>query len=362
LVGAIAKDTDPKQSGGSPWMSGIRTCRFPKLQETVKGVFKKRADVRPAAKDRIEKLLSEIVSSMVPHYSFADAKGSVLEASAANPALFQKAAAVDKIIHELYHGMHMGFKEDLKGLERALLGLTEFEDWKEDGESRRNEIFRMATVTIPATLEKLKEEFVNAGLEVDVDKIRVEEEKKEVVVDDRKALVEAWLAMGGKEEDLTRGKANFQDWKGVNEVKNGRVTRLDWSGSGLSGKVPAALSGLTQLTWLHFHENQIIDVAPLSGLTLLTYLDLHENQIIDVAPLSGLTQLTTLRLENNKIIDVAPLSGLTQLTTLTLSNNKIIDVAPLSGLTQLTYLGLENNQIIDGAALSGLEPGCYISS
>ncbi|MEP0838891.1 leucine-rich repeat domain-containing protein [Coleofasciculus sp. FACHB-64] len=114
------------------------------------------------------------------------------------------------------------------------------------------------------------------------------------------------------------------------------------------------LSGLTNITQLYLHYNQITELSPLSGLTNLTRLELNGNRIYDLSPLSGLTNLTQLYLRSNQITELSPLSGLTNLTYLELNNNRINDLSLLSELTNLTHLGLVNTQINDLSPLSRL--------
>jgi internalin A len=111
---------------------------------------------------------------------------------------------------------------------------------------------------------------------------------------------------------------------------------------------------LSNITYLHISDNQIIDLAPLGNLTNLTVLLLLSNQISDVSPLARLTNLTRLELSDNQIIDLAPLGNLTNLTYLGLADNQISDVKPLTYLTNLTELILFNNQISDIESLSDL--------
>ena len=67
---------------------------------------------------------------------------------------------------------------------------------------------------------------------------------------------------------------------------------------------------------------------PLAGLTNLTELDLHFNDITDITPLSGMTNLTTLNLFLNNITDPTPLSALANLTTL---NHQDFNAAVIDG-------------------------------
>lgn len=116
----------------------------------------------------------------------------------------------------------------------------------------------------------------------------------------------------------------------------------------------SALSGLTQLQYLHLNDTAVSDVTALSGLKQLQHLDLSDTAVSDVSALSGLTQLQGLYLYNTAVSDVSALSGLTQLQWLILRNTVVSDVSALSGLTQLLGLYLSNTEVSDVSALSGL--------
>ena len=88
----------------------------------------------------------------------------------------------------------------------------------------------------------------------------------------------------------------------------------------------SALQGLTNLTKLNLHGNQLSDVSALQGLTNLTVLYLSDNQLSDVSALKGLTNLTVLWLEKNQLNDVSVLQGLTNLTVLDLCYNQLSEL------------------------------------
>ena len=137
----------------------------------------------------------------------------------------------------------------------------------------------------------------------------------------------------------------------------------------------APLAGLTSLTTLDLHGNEIVELGPLSNLTSLRSLSLGNdtvrrishstrwtrvrsvggNGVSDLTPLSGLTSLRELDLTGQHALsDLTPLAGLTSLRTLDLTANVISDATPLSGLTSLRILDLTANALTDVAPLAGL--------
>ena len=135
--------------------------------------------------------------------------------------------------------------------------------------------------------------------------------------------------------------------RGVNRNLSGDSTRTCQAGGEWSGSAPSFVSA---------RSGGISDISALSGLTKLTTLYLHSNNVGvgNISALSGLTKLTNLSLGGNGISDISALSGLTKLTNLYLSLNRITDISALSGLTKLTRLDLEANNVGNISALSGL--------
>ena len=106
---------------------------------------------------------------------------------------------------------------------------------------------------------------------------------EDMLARDKVYVLRCWLAMGGKEDTLTRGyrdkgvrkmrdkpSDNVSKWLKVT-VEGGRVTELDWSsymiGELLTGTIPAEIGALDGLTTLS-----------------LRYLDLRNNQICGHLP------------------------------------------------------------------------------
>ena len=147
---------------------------------------------------------------------------------------------------------------------------------------------------------------------------------------------------------------SMASWDGIS-VTGSRVTRLNLSQKQLTGTIPAALSGLTNLDSLDLGSNQLTGAIPdLSALTNLTNLRLNTNQLSGAIPatLSALTNLQKLHLQDNQLSGTIPaaLSGLTNLEDLFLNTNQLTGTIPaalsgMSGLTSLQYLLLSGNQL-----------------
>ena len=136
------------------------------------------------------------------------------------------------------------------------------------------------------------------------------------------ALYEATGGANWENSNNWLSEAPLGEWYGVTTDAMGRVTALNLGGNQLSGEIPAALGGLTNLTVLSLWGNQLSGEIPaaLGGLTNLTVLDLSENQLSGEIPaaLGGLTNLTVLSLAENQLSGEIPaaLGGLTNLTEL----------------------------------------------
>ena len=106
--------------------------------------------------------------------------------------------------------------------------------------------------------------------------------------------------------------APLGDWHGVTVDEEGRVTALELSGNGLTGRIPSPLS-LTGLTTLDLSDNSLIGGIPssLSQLTNLRVLDLSSNGLHVQVPatLSELTSLTVLDLSDNRTRGLHHLAG-----------------------------------------------------
>ncbi len=160
-------------------------------------------------------------------------------------------------------------------------------------------------------------------------------------------------------------------WFGVTlDAGQTRVESLIMNNNGLSGPLPATLTGLSQLKTLELNFNQISGTPPdLSACTYLQELKLTGNDLAGSVPswLNNITSLTELELRGNQFSGPLPaLGGLTSLTWLDVSANQLSGDLPLwlRGLTQMQILRLDDNQftgaLIDLSPLVNLE-SLYLS-
>lgn len=136
--------------------------------------------------------------------------------------------------------------------------------------------------------------------------------------------------------------------------RGGAVVRLDLSGQGLEGSIPAnSVSRLRMLASLDFSNNLLSGELPedLGNLSNLQRLDLSHNQLTGSIPssLSGLHSLLDLNLSSNSLNGSIPsdLSHLNALMSLDLHNNQLggeIDPALLA-LSSLTTIDLSSNKL-----------------
>ena len=160
----------------------------------------------------------------------------------------------------------------------------------------------------------------------------------------------------------------FSNWDGVAYgapagATSLRVTGLDLSGEGLTGRIPAEIGDLTGLEMLDLSDNDLTGSIPseLGNLEALETLDLSDNglsggipealgeQDTSTPPQTKLGRLTTLRLKGNELSGEIPaaLGNLATLGELDLSGNNLTGAIPaeLSGLTSLDVLILGGNQL-----------------
>eukprot|EP00984_Skeletonema_dohrnii_P014355 scaffold6017_cov77-Skeletonema_dohrnii-CCMP3373.AAC.2 len=100
---------------------------------------------------------------------------------------------------------------------------------------------------------------------------------------------------------------NYCDWHGVRCVK-GRVTKLELSNNGLSGRLSESIGHLTLMEVLDLSDNDIKASIPkeIGLLSELTYLRLSYNAFTGTAPgvLGKLTKLQVLQLQSNRITKI----------------------------------------------------------
>ncbi|MYB06634.1 MAG: hypothetical protein F4Y24_09810 [Gemmatimonadetes bacterium] len=194
---------------------------------------------------------------------------------------------------------------------------------------------------------------------------------------DREVLTALHGGTGGpdwKHSDNWLTDAPLREWHGVRTDGDGRVVELDLRFNELSGSIPPALGGLTELETLILFRNELRGPIPaalgelakvrlvvlagnrLSGpvpaelgeLVSLEALFLHGNRITSVPPeLGRLDNLQVVNLSGNRLTSVpGELGGLDSLRALSLHFNQLASVPPeLGSLASLEYLGLWSNEL-----------------
>lgn len=118
------------------------------------------------------------------------------------------------------------------------------------------------------------------------------------------------------------------------------------------------ISGLQQVSVLHFTDCKFCDLAPIGNLKNLRTLGFHWcTQISDLTPLSYLNQLEHLIFyECTKLVDLQPLTYCKQLSKLEFIDCfKLRDLKPLAPLNNLKLLRLVGSDVVDVSPLSELK-------
>ena len=192
---------------------------------------------------------------------------------------------------------------------------------------------------------------------------------------DRVVLEELFNATGGPDwTDSTNWLSGepLSAWYGVTTDAGGRVTSLELAGNALSGRIPAALGGLSRLGVLDLgragdlHDPEVFYnaltgpiPAALGALSDLRELRLDDNALTGAIPgaLGDLARLTALDLSGNELTGAIPsgIGGLAGLRELYLSHNALTGAIPsgIGNLTALAELDLGDNRL-RGAIPSGI--------
>ena len=187
---------------------------------------------------------------------------------------------------------------------------------------------------------------------------------------DCEALLASRDALMG--EDATRmlnwsADTPIADWHGVRKLsESGRVEWLYLHGVSakdatddaparaevkLNGTIPAGLGGLTEMTRLYLHRNNLAGGIPaeLDGLTNLVWLRLYDNMLSgDVPDLSGMTSLERFYINENELTGGVPTGLSNSVTHILVHRNMLTGGIPdLNGMTNLVWLSLYDN-MLDG--------------
>ncbi|KAJ7537391.1 hypothetical protein O6H91_11G004300 [Diphasiastrum complanatum] len=156
------------------------------------------------------------------------------------------------------------------------------------------------------------------------------------------------------------GSSNLSSWIGVTWKPKAlfpSAEKLELSGLGLQGQIPASLQDLVGLVTLNLSSNKFHGSLTISSCMLsLAVLDLSNNSFVGPLPssLSGLPSLRSLNLSNNFLSGgfMPSILGLHALRELNLSSNN------LTGGLSAEIGGLESLQILDfsGNDISGVIP------
>ena len=145
---------------------------------------------------------------------------------------------------------------------------------------------------------------------------------------------------------------SIEDWEGITvHGSPKRVTRLELSNRGLSGRIPTSLGALSELRILWLAENQLTGLIPthIGGLSKMQWMTLSGNQLSGAIPpdMGDLTSLEIMNLNDNRLNGEIPpeLSSLSILKTMYLQNNLLEGEIPseLGGLSKIEELNLSQN-------------------
>ena len=204
------------------------------------------------------------------------------------------------------------------------------------------------------------------------------------LVSDCNALLASRNRLAGRVSLNWSVNVPIEDWEGVGVGgSTKRVVHLVLDQKGLSGRIPAELGMLSQLSLLQLTDNELQGTIPpeLGRLGKLELLILAENDIGGEIPveLDGLANLSHMSLSGNDLSGEIPLelSSLTNLRSLYLDDNRLSGGIPeeLGSLPNLRFLYLDDNDLsgmipsklgdsrtlevlsIDGNRLTGPIPG-----
>ena len=174
------------------------------------------------------------------------------------------------------------------------------------------------------------------------------------LVSDCNALLAARDRLAGRVSLNWSVNVAIEDWEGVGVGgSTKRVVHLALNQKGLSGRIPAELGRLSNLTLLHLSDNELKGAIPteLGNLSKLELLILTENELSGEIPseLRGLSSLSELSLTGNDLTGAIPaeVGDITNLRSLYLDDNRLSGAIPgeLGSLHKLVFLKLNDNAL-----------------
>lgn len=132
-----------------------------------------------------------------------------------------------------------------------------------------------------------------------------------------------------------------------------KITTINLSNKGLSGKIPKEIGKLTNLKDLRLYNNNLSGSIPeeIGNLRLLEKIGLQDNSLNGVIPesIGNLTKLVAFDIYNNNISGIIPetIGNLTNLDYLSMDCNNLTGSIPesIGNLKRLTSLYLNNNNL-----------------
>ena len=175
------------------------------------------------------------------------------------------------------------------------------------------------------------------------------------LVSDCNALLAMKRILEGRASPLNwAADTSIEDWEGVKvDGSTKRVIHLVLNERGLSGRLPAELGRLSQLSLLQITGNEVNGPIPaeLGRLSRLQRMVLANNDLMGEIPpeLDGLASLSSMTLSGNELSGEIPpeLSSLTNLRSLYLDDNSLSGEIPgeIGSLSSLRFLYINDNQL-----------------
>jgi hypothetical protein len=142
--------------------------------------------------------------------------------------------------------------------------------------------------------------------------------------------------------------SSFLDTQFAFVVEDDRVVSMRYNSVGIT-IIPPEIENLTELSVLHFFNNNIANVpSSIGNLSKLTDLDLEFNAISSIpSSIGNLSNLVNLDLDNNNLLEVpSTLENLSSLTNLGIDSNNLTSIpGSLGNLPNLQVLNIQDNNL-----------------